>query len=482
MPSPFRLPPLSRRGFLRTGAAGLIAGTAGMRAGGGASETMLLAAAQQAPRPGDRVLVRGGCVLSLDPKIGDFARADVLIEGSRIAAVGPNLQAAAEVIDASGLIVMPGFVDTHRHMWQAPLRNILPDGLLTDYLRDITGAARAVYRPEDARIGNLVSALGAIDAGVTTVLDWSHIGNSPEHTDGAIEGLRESGVRGVYAYGAGTAGPASRYPNDIRRLRKQYFSSDDQLLTLAMAAGTSPAEWAVARDVGAFVSVHILGSIAEVAGVLGPDVTTIHSTNLPREAWRRLADSGARVSIASPIEMQMNHGVPPIQEALDHGIRPSLSVDVETQMPGDLFTQMRSVFGLQRMLALQRQRAGEANPPALLSVRDVVTFATVQGAIDNHLDRKIGTLTPGKDADIIMLQTRAINVMPVNNAYGAIVLGMSPANVDTVFIAGRLRKRRGQLIGVDVPGLLSRLEASREYLIQKTGWSQTILGGDRPGA
>src|SRR5690606_37669810 len=130
-----------------------------------------------APRP--RVLLRGGCVLTLDPQLGDFDRADVLIEGSTIAAVQPNLDVAdAEVIDASRMIVMPGFVDTHRHMWQGALRNVSPDGLLSDYTRDITGAARSVFRPEDAYIGDLVSALGALNAGVTTVLDWSHIGNS----------------------------------------------------------------------------------------------------------------------------------------------------------------------------------------------------------------------------------------------------------------------------------------------------------------
>ena len=154
------------------------------------------------------------------------------------------------MIDASNMIVMPGFVDTHRHMWQGALRNILPNGLLSDYSRDITGTARSVFRPDDARIGDLVSALGALNAGVTTVLDWSHVGNSPEHTDAAIEGLRESGIRAVYAFGSG-AGPAGRYPQDIRRLRTRHFSSDDQLLTLALAAGQSAADWALARDVGA---------------------------------------------------------------------------------------------------------------------------------------------------------------------------------------------------------------------------------------
>ena len=261
-------------------------------------------------------------------------------------------------------------------------------------------------RPEDVRIGDLVSALGAINAGVTTVLDWSHIGNSPAHTDAAIQGLRESGIRAVYAFGGGTGGPQNQYPDDIRRLRKQYFSSSDQLLTLAMASGMTAAEWAVARDVGASISVHAGGTLAGLEKVLGPDVTYIHCNTFTEQAWKMVADSGGHVSISCPIEMEMGHGIPPIQPALDHKLAPSLSVDVETQMPGDLFTQMRAVFTLQRMQALARQRANDKAAPALLTVRDVIGFATINGARANHLDRKIGTLTPGKDADIIMLRTR----------------------------------------------------------------------------
>ena len=160
---------------------------------------------------GASVLLRGGTVISMDPALGDFETADVLIDGSTIAEVGPGLEASAEVIDASNMIVMPGFVDTHRHMWQGQLRNILPNGLLSDYGRDITGAGRRVFRPQDAYIGDLVIALGAINAGITTVLDWSHIGNSPEHTDAAIEGLRESGIRGVYAFGGGPPDPRTSF-------------------------------------------------------------------------------------------------------------------------------------------------------------------------------------------------------------------------------------------------------------------------------
>jgi cytosine/adenosine deaminase-related metal-dependent hydrolase len=396
---------------------------------------------------GGRILLKGGTVISMDPDVGDFETADVLIDGSSIAAVGPDLEASAEVVDASNMIVMPGFVDTHRHMWQGQLRNILPDGLLSDYRRDITGAARDVFRPQDAYIGDLVIALGAINAGVTTCLDWSHIGNSPEHTDGAIEGLRESGIRGVYAFGSGAAGPENQFPQDIRRLRAEHFSSDDQLLTLALAAGPNSADWAVAREVGAPVTIHMTrtGQLPPLAGAMGPDVTYIHVPNLLEQEWQLLADTGGHVSISAPIEMEMGHGIPPVQQALDHGIRPSLSTDQETEM------------------------------------REVMEFATIQGAIDNGLGDKIGTLTPGKEADIIMLQMDAINVMPVNNAYGAVLLGMDTSNVDTVFIGGQAKKWRGELLGVDLDRIRSLVNESRDYVLAAAGWPQTFFGGYLPG-
>ena len=451
---------LTRRGFMTSAAVGVAASLHGTPA-----------AAQ-----GGRTLLKGGCVLSLDPKIGDFDVADVLIEGGKIAAVQPNITATAQVIDAANTIVMPGFVDTHRHMWQGTVRNSLPNGLLGDYVREILGSVRGVMRPEDVRIGDLVSALGAINAGVTTLLDWSHIGSSPAHTDAAIQGLRESGVRAVYAFGGGAGGPANRYPDDIRRLRKQFFSSSDQLLTLAMAAGLSAGEWAIAREVGASISVHANGNLTGLEKSVGPDVTYIHCNTFTERAWKMVADSGGHVSISCPIEMEMGHGIPPVQQALDHGLRPSLSVDVETQMPGDFFTQMRAVFTLQRMQALARQRDNDAGAPRLLTVRDVIEFATISGARANRLDAKIGTLTPGKDADIIMLRTDAINVAPMNNAYAAVVQAMDTSNVDTVFIAGQLRKRQGQLVGIDLTRVRQDAQASRDYIVQKAGWPTSRLG------
>ena len=470
---------LSRREFLASSAAGLVAGAAASAGLSGCATADQAAAMSGAP--GQRVLLKGGVVLTMDAKLGDFDRADVLIEGAKIVAVGPNLQATATVIDASNMIVMPGFVDTHRHIWQGPLRNVFPDGRLGDYLKSIGTTARGVYRPEDVYVGDLLCAWGAMNAGVTTLLDWSHISNTPAHSDAAVQGLRESGIRAVYAYGFGAAGPAMQYPQDIRRIRTQYFSSQDQLITLALATAHDPNHWRLAREVGVPITLHANGAGELVplanAKLMGPDVTYIHCCRLTAEEWKFVADTGGKVSIAAPVEMQMGHGIPPIQQTLDLKVPVSFSNDVETSIGADFFVQMRTVFVLQRMQVLARERAGEKNLPALVGVKEVVKIATVGGATVNHLDGITGSLTPGKQADVIMLATNRINVMPLNNAYAAVVQTMDTSNVDTVFVAGKVKKWKGELVGVNVAELQRKAEASRDYLLAQAKWPKTVLGG-----
>jgi 5-methylthioadenosine/S-adenosylhomocysteine deaminase len=457
---------MSRRAFLCTSAVGAVAAPAI------AASLTSPAAAQQAPAASGRaILIKGGCVLTLDRAAGDFEQADVLIEGGKISAVRPSITAAnAEVIDAANTIVMPGFVDTHRHMWQGILRNVLPDGSLDDYIRVVQRTFGAHYTPDDVYAGDYFSALGAIDTGVTCVLDWSHIHNTPEHTDAAVKALNDSGVRAVFAYGnpqtaSGQWGDAPRhkFPDDIARLRRQYFSSEDQLVTLYMAAPSAAPDvilksFQAARDVGARISIHVgVGERGKAAllmrlnesKALKSDTTYIHCCTLNDTEWKLIADTGGTVSIAGYVETLMGHGNPPTQKAIDFGIRPSLSVDVETSVPNDFFTQMRTIFSLQKNEVWARRLAGDRNPPKFLTAREVLEFATIEGARANGLDRKIGTLTPGKEADIVLLRTDRLNVMPMNNAVGAVVTSMGPQNVDTVLIGGKVMKRNGQLVGVD---------------------------------
>lgn len=436
--------------------------------------------------PTDRKLIRGGMVLSVDPAVGDLPKGDVLIDGDEIAAVGPTLDGgpSAEVIDASGMIVIPGFVDTHRHIWEGLLRSIGTDVPLegrTSYISFVLHRLAPAFRPEDAYIGSLVSSLGAIDAGITNLLDWSHIQGSPAHTDAVVQALRDSGLRAVFAYGFPWWGKwEERQPSWFVRAATEHFSTSDQLLTLALAAPgpeftdfeITRDHWKLARETGARISTHVgVGSYGQdsklqefgAAGLLGPDTTYIHCTTLNDVEIQMIVDSGGTVSLASPVEMMMGHGMPPIQKFLDRGLAPSLSIDVETNVPADMFTQMRSVLTLQRVLAAQAGRA-----PA--TAADVLSWATIQGARANGLDDRIGSITVGKQADLVLLRADLLNTTPLNDPATAVVTGMDTRNVDTVIIAGRVMKQAGRLLHVDWAAVGRMAAESRDFVIEKSGF------------
>ncbi|MCC6615724.1 MAG: amidohydrolase family protein [Anaerolineae bacterium] len=435
--------------------------------------------------------------MSLDSKVGNFYKANVLIDGSKIAAVGPNVSAGdGEVIDASGMIVMPGFVDTHRHTWEGILRNIgtnVPLEGEESYLSFVLNSLAPAYRPEDVYIGNLVSLLGAINAGITTMLDWSHIQASPDHTNEGLRALQDSGMRIVFGYGHPWWGdPVPEHDDEFRRLARDVFASKDQLLTLALASmgpefmpfEAAKAQWELARSVDARISVHVgvgtfgrhgkLQAMGE-AGLLGADTTYIHCTTLNDTEIKMIVDTGGTISISAPVEMMMGHGMVPTQKFLDRGLRPSLSVDVETNVPGEMFTQMRAILSLQRALVFDRVLSGDGGAPDFLNARDGLEFATVHGARANGLDHKVGTLTPGKEADIIMLNSNRVNVMPVNDPVGAVVWGMDTSNVDTVFVAGRALKRGGKLLGHDLDEIQRRVYASRDHVVERSGFKMPQL-------
>src|SRR5438874_7949816 len=426
----------SRRGLMGAGA-GLLAGASVQLLAGQAVAAVTTATLDQLKRaerdPNHRILLKGGTVLSLDPGVGDFETGDVLIGGKKILAVGRNLNAAASVLDASGMSVMPGFVDTHHQQYETILRGILADGVLGSpndgkktYQGVIQGIFTPVYQPEDAYISELVASLNQLNAGVTTTVDTSQVSHTPAHSDACIAGLKESGRRAVYTYSPGI-GPGVQYPKDLLRLQSQYFSSADQLLTLELNAAPNADNWALARQAGVPIICHIVGDRSGnfeamgKAGLMGADNEYIHCTQLSETHWRMIADTGGKVSIASAIEMQMRHGMTNFPTRLDHHIQTSLSVDVECNMTADMFSIMRTTFTLQRALVNERSLAGEQNLPPLVTCREVIEMATIAGARAAHLDHKIGTLTPGKEADIIMLATDRINVFPLNNVPGTIV-------------------------------------------------------------
>jgi 5-methylthioadenosine/S-adenosylhomocysteine deaminase len=437
-------------------------------------------------------LIKGGYVLTLDPALGDLPNADVLIEGDTIAAVGPNLTAGphANVINARNRIVMPGFVDTHRHTWQTPVRGVLPSCTLDEYFSGMLNNIGMQYRAEDVYIANLMGALEAVNAGITTLLDWSHVNNTPEHADAAIAGLAESGIRAVYAHGVPVGGDwwaysSREHPEDIRRIRKQYFQSDDQLLTLALAArapgNTTPEvathDWKLARDLAIRISVHVGMRLTGVhvnhvltlhqLGLMGPDTTYIHCTDSTDEELDLIAKTGGSASVAPFVEMLMGHGVPPTGRLVARGVRPSLSIDVVSSVPGEMFTQMRTALVYERIGA-HTDTPDEAFAPTL-SHRDVLEFATIDGARACALEHKVGSLTPKKQADIVLLNVNQVNVAPVVDPIATVVISADTSNIDTVFVAGRILKHNGQLARVDLPSLLQRLDGARDHLLSNAG-------------
>jgi 5-methylthioadenosine/S-adenosylhomocysteine deaminase len=439
----------------------------------------------------ERMIIRNGFVLSLDPEVGEIAGGEVLVEDGAIAAVGRDLGVSdAEEVDASGAIVMPGFVDTHRHTWQTPVRGVLPSCTLDEYFGSMLGNIGTHYRAEDVYAANLVGSWEALNAGITSLLDWSHVNNTPDHSDEAIRGLKESGIRAVYAHGVPVGGEwwaysSLEHPDDIRRIRDTYFSSEDQLLTLALAArapgNVTPEvathDWNLAREIGARISVHVGMRLTSVhvnhilgmneLGLMGSDTCYIHCTDSTDEELDLIAETGGTTSVAPYVEMLMGHGVPPTGRLVERGIRPSLSVDVTSSVPGDMFTQMRTALVCERILAFTDSPDVAFAPT--LTHRDVLEFATIDGARACALDDKVGSIKPGKQADLVLVRADQVNTAPLIDPAATVVVAADTSNVDSVWVAGKAVKRDGKLVGADPARLVGLVEESRDYLLSKAG-------------
>src|ERR1700734_282323 len=442
---------ISRRGALKAGAT-LAAGAAvgGAISEPAAADDVRRFDSQQSVDSKSRILLKGGTIVSMDDKVGDLVKGDLLIEGKKISAIAPEINAAdAQVIDALDTIIVPGLVDCHRHSWEGQLRRINPNSpTLADYMNATHLSFAKYYRPRDHYVGNYLTAIGCIDSGVTCIIDNSHNSRSAAHSDAAVEALIDSGIRGVHASGPPGAGEWDhQWPKDLERLQKKYFSSTDQLVTLRMFSGPDRDNWAYARKLGIRITTEFQGP--QQAALLdplwadklvGPDNTFNHCGALPERTWQIFLDSGANINVCprSDAQYALGEGVCALQHAWDHGIKPGFSVDNETSYSGDMFMEMRVAFYLQRAVAKNRAFLGDQNPPKPVMVRDVLHCATMGGAHCAGLDDKIGSLTPGKEADIVMIRSDDPNLYPSNNALGTVVQAADRGNVDTVFIGGRV--------------------------------------------
>ncbi len=420
-------------------------------------------------------LIRGGCVLTRDPRLGDFDRADLLIDGARSAEVAPHIDApGAEIIEATSMIVIPGLVNTHHHMWQGAIRNVAIDYTIGEYFAKFMGVIAPRFSPADIYAGDLMSALEGLNAGVTTFLDWCHVPNTPEHADEAIRALKDSGARAIFAYGP-PLGQGVRewfyqsalpHPEDVRRVRRTHLASDDQLVTMALALRgpdfTQPEinqhDFAMARELDVPITMHIgaQGGAAEGvlklrrAGLLGADINHVHMTISSDEEMRLVADSGGTASVTPIAEMMMGVGAPVTGRLLKAGVRPGLGIDTITGSNGDMFSQMRSALAMERMTEASTVWAkGEAYSSVGLSARQALEAATIDAARTLWLDSKSGSLTPGKQADVVLIRADDLNMAPVLDAkaaVSAIVMNADTANVDSVFVAGSPLKRGGRML------------------------------------
>jgi cytosine/adenosine deaminase-related metal-dependent hydrolase len=454
-----------------------------------------------------RIAIVNGHVLSMDPAVGELERGSILIEGERIVAVERDLGAVdAETIDASGGVIMPGFIDTHRHTWQTALRGICSDWTLMDYFLGVRSTLSPRYAAEDVYVGNYVGALEALDAGVTTILDFSHCNNTPEHADRAIEGLRDAGIRATFAYGY--FAPPRAEPHftshamlleDSRRVQRELEALPGDLVPRGVSL-TEPGlvpfadtkrEVETARALGVVMATHTaciwgmpsgLDQFAH-CGLLGPDIVHVHCNACTERDWALLQRSDAKISVTPETEMQMGMGHPPIARAIDAGLVLSLSCDVVSSNSGDMFTQMR--LGLQDARARENDRSHRrrTDPTELaFSTRDALAWATVNGAKALDMDDRIGSLTPGRQADVIVVGpgNERLNMLGLADRVGAVVQQANASNVQAVLVAGTPVKRDGRLTGVDLGRIERMLDESRERVLERVLADGPVLPEVKP--
>lgn len=428
-----------------------------------------------------RTLFKGGIVLTLDDAVPNLSCGDVLVEGDRIAAVGENLLADnAQVIDAQGHIVMPGLVDAHRHMWLGVMRRLMPDvDDLFAYIDVVAETLGAHYRPLDMYLSTKLTAVAALDAGITTVIDACHSSRSPAHTDAALDALQESGIRALHMVGAAMDKQASSHhlPDDLARLAAKWNKPASRV-HVGLFGQLNLDWWRVARELDMRILTEFIGDLATLPeafaepGVLGSHNIFNHCTRIPQETWQLLAKAGVNITVnpRSDALFGFDDDTFAWQQAVDHGLTPALGVDLDTAFGSDMFGEMQALFNQQRAAMRYRRFRGESDVAAPISVQAVLQAATVNGARAAGLADQVGTLTPGKQADIIMLRTRGVGVFPLTSVTGTVVQAVERADVDTVMVAGQLRKRQGQLLGVDLDQLHNEITASRDYLFGASGY------------
>ncbi len=445
------------------------------------------------PTDGRPVLLRGGTVLTLDDTRRILTGTDVLVTGDRIAAIGPALEAppGAVEIDATGGIVMPGMIDTHRHMWQTAMRGYGADWTLTQYFVWYYLEWGKVFRPEDIHAGNLLGAWEALEAGVTTTVDWSHGLQTTQHADAAADALESVPGRFVLAYGNIQDSPATWTGTPEFRDFVSRRTGGDLGFQLAFDVTGDPAfpekpAFEVARELGVPVTTHagVWGATGDDGirlmydnGFMTPETVYVHSASLSADSYHRIAATGGSVSVSTESEQSAGQGYPPTWALRAYGIPVSLSMDTSVWWSGDLFSAMRSTLGADRSREhLEAHKLGETVTHAALRAEQVVEWATRGGATALGRSADLGSLEVGKKADVVLLKNDASPVsFPLLNPYGHVAFQAQRADVHTVLVDGRIVKRDGALVGVDLPAVRREVESTVDYLRAQLGeeaWRQ----------
>ena len=453
-------------------------------AGGAAAPGALL------PARGELV-IRGATVLTMDDAVTDLVGGDVHVRDGAIIAVAQKVEApTAQVIDGAGMICIPGFIDTHFHMWNALFRPFVRADVPALGYFPVTARLGPLMEPEDSYRSVRLAAADALAAGITTVHNWSHNTRSPAHADAELSAMRDMGLRGRFAYGT-PVGLADDAPMDfagLARVKKDWMPDKDNLLTLgicsrnlgALTIGGAAAasrgvltieqikrDWDGARALGLPITMHTSGASPVVelehAGLLGPDVQLVHPLLTTPEERAILKARGVSYSTSPQLESRRaaQLGVIQLGELLEAGVKVSLSTDHIASISCDPFSSMRILF------ALHSHRMGTRVP---LTLRRLLQLATLDGAVDLGIAERTGSITPGKRADLVLVRTGDPNMAPAGDPYEAIVSFALPANVDTVIVDGRVLRHAGKFTAFDHAQIVTQAREAAVGLREKAKW------------
>ena len=436
-----------------------------------------------------RKIIRGASIVSMDARLGDFAKGDILIEDDRIAAIGAKLEApGAVVIDAAGMIAIPGLINAHMHTWQTGLRGVAGNWTVLEYFKNMHAGLATLFTPEDIYIANLVGALNQINCGTTTLADWCHNHPTPAHTDRGIDGIAESGIRATFFHGSPKPDPKPGqkpfwevpHPrSEVERLLKTRFAGKDGLMSLGLAIlgphystyDVAVDDFKLAREFGLIASMHCAGAAARVPdgwdrlagdGLLGDNNNIVHGNDLTDAQLQFMLDKGVTFSLTPETEMFQGHGFAITGRLRKLGAQPSLGVDLESCVGGDMFTVARMAMASQRAFDNAESKATQNKLPdtSTITAREALAWITIEGAKMLKQESRIGSLTPGKQADVVLIRASDLNMQPMHDPVTAVVTQTSLANIDTVLVAGEVKKSGGKLLFKNLDARTAALVAS----------------------